>query len=217
MSRKYGYNVPAIVDAYHSKKMTDNEYKMLEPLLSAQPYINRVIATDDSAMVTDYDLDSFRSIMWRSFHGNYVAGYFTRFNIPYTEEDLITPWLTAEPKKVAPIVVARTFRYRSTDSEKTWKQFVSIPNFYNASVFFGNTDEHADFEKTFDVKVRHYKPTDFLEMAQIIAGAEHIISNQTFVYSLAQGLGKNTALETIPDRTLERNECFFKRDGCLYF
>lgn len=219
-SRKYGYAGIPIVNAYHKEKFLESDVEMLAPLLAAQPYINKVIATEDRDMIADYDLDSFRGVMWRSFTGNYLEGYFRTFNIPYTSQDIITPWLTAEPKSIAPIVIARTFRYRNPNSITRWKQYVALDDFDKMAIFVGHEDEYNDFVETFCSKTRKpelFKPKDFLELAQVIAGSYYVISNQTFVYSLAQGLGKATSLETIPDRTLDNNECFFNRPDCYYF
>ena len=205
---------------FHKRKMSDEDFKMLAPLLEAQPYINKVIATDDSEMQVTHDLDRFRGVLWRSFVGNYVEGYYKTFSIPYTAQDIITPWLTVEPKPIAPIVIARTFRYRDPNSITRWKQFVALDDFDKMAIFVGLDDEYDDFVTTFchpNRRPLHYKPKDFLELAQVIAGGSYVISNQTFVYSLAQGLGKDTALETFKNRALVNNECYFNRSGCNYF
>ena len=56
------------------------------------------------------------------------------------------------------------------------------------------------------------------ELADVVAGANLVMSNQNFVYSLAMGLGKSTVLETFGARTnLMLNECFFARPNCYYF
>ena len=197
--------------------MSEEEVKMISPLLKAQPYINDVISTEDHEPKVVYDLDRFRGVLWRSFTGNYVEAYYKTFNIPYTAQDLIAPWLVAAPKLVSPLIVARTFRYRNPSADVRWKQFVSIDNFNELSVFVGHDDEYEDFKKTFNTNLPHYKPTDFLELAQAIAAADHIISNQTFVYTLAQGLGKPLSLEINPDRPLATSEVFFNRPDCFYF
>jgi hypothetical protein len=58
---------------------------------------------------------------------------------------------------------------------------------------------------------------DFLELANIVAGAELVCANQNFVYSLAMGLRKTTILETIKIKPLEYNECYFPRTNTQYF
>lgn len=217
ISRKYGYANSATVAAYHGEKLHESDFSMIAPLLESQPYINKVIAETNLDMIANYNLDSFRSVLWRTFYGNYLEGYFKTFLIPYSTQDVITPWLVAEPKPVAQIVVARTLRHRDPNSVSRWKDFTSLPNFKDIAVFVGHDDEYEDFKQTLDVTIPRYVPKDFLDLAQVISGAEHVISNGTFVYSLAQGLGKSTTLETLKDRTLANNECYFPREDCFYF
>jgi hypothetical protein len=216
VTQRYSYRPEHIIPE-HSRRFTDDDFRLIAPLLESQSYIQNVCATNDSNMRVDYDLDSFRSVLWRSFVGNYNEAYFKTFSVPYTEFDIVKPWLSIEPKFVAPMIVSRTFRYRNPGSEKVWRSFTSMSNFSNNAVFIGLPEEHADFEQTFAVKVSHYKTTDFLHIAQALSGADHIISNQTSIYALAQGLGKETSLECIPDRTLQLNECYFPRKGNFYF
>jgi len=215
-STKYGYK-PEHKQPFHLQKLSDEDFRMLLPLLESQPYINKVTSTDDSSMQTTHDLDSFRGVLWRSFVGNYVESYYKTFNIPYTAQDIITPWLEVEPKPVAQVIIARTLRHRDPNTETRWKQYVQLDDFDKAAVFIGHDDEYDDFVNRFSNRIPRYKPKDFLEMAQVISGADHVISNGTFVYSLAQGLGISSSLETLKDRTLASNECYFNRPDCFYF
>jgi hypothetical protein len=84
-------------------------------------------------------------------------------------------------------------------------------------IFVGTEAEHADFLKVTGVAVPYHPVKDFLELANIIAGAELVLANQNFVYSLAMGLGKQTVLETIKIKPLQNNECFFPRLNTQYF
>ena len=215
-TQKYGY-APQHVSEFHKRRMTDDDFNMLKPLLEVQPYISKVIATDDPEIEVNYDLDRFRGVMWRTFTGNYLEAYYKTFRIPYTRDNIIAPWLTVTPMRIADLVITRTFRYRNPASVATWKRYTEIPGFSEAAVFVGLPEEHADFEDTFKIEVPHYRCSDFLQMARVIAGCDFFIGNQTFAYSLAQGLGKATALECIPDRTLLQNECYFQRPDCSYF
>jgi hypothetical protein len=54
-------------------------------------------------------------------------------------------------------------------------------------------------------------------MADIIAGADLFMGNQSAAYSIAMGLGKASVLETIKIKPLANNECYFPRDNCQYF
>jgi ADP-heptose:LPS heptosyltransferase len=85
------------------------------------------------------------------------------------------------------------------------------------SVFIGIPSEHEDFEKTFGIKVPFRPVNDFLEMANIINGAELFVGNQGFAYSLAIGLGKTTVLEVNKLVPLHMSECVFQRTNTQYF
>lgn len=215
VARRFGYDGP--VPEYHKNRLTEVDYEMIRPLLEVQTYIGQVGWTEDKDMQATYDLDNFRGVLFRTFRGNYLEGYFKTFNIPYTEEDIIKPWLFAVPKRIAPIVVSRSFRYRNKLSLDRWHRYVSLPNFDNNSIFIGLLEEYQDFCKEFNTKLPYCQCKDFLEMAEVIAGCDMFIGNQTFAYSLAQGLGKSTSLEIIDDRPLLLNECYFKREDCTYF
>jgi ADP-heptose:LPS heptosyltransferase len=81
----------------------------------------------------------------------------------------------------------------------------------------GNKDEHEDFVSSTGFAVPYYAVRDLKEMADIIAGADLFMGNQSVPYSLAMGLGKSTVLETIKIKHLQHNECYFPRSNCQYF
>jgi hypothetical protein len=131
--------------------------------------------------------------------------------------DYDTPWLEANPVTVAPMVVSRTFRYRDPAADATWKDMAEKGMLDRIGIFVGTEAEHADFLKVTGVAVPYHPVKDFLELANIVAGAELVLANQNFVYSLAMGLGKQTVLETIKIKPLQNNECFFPRLNTQYF
>ena len=215
--RKYN-NGP--VPAAYEEKLSQKEIYMLTPLLEEQPYITKVSVASESDRAPDVDLDEFRGTVGQSFTGNFLETYFKTFNIPYTPDDIITPWLSVStPKRVAKFVISRTLRYRSnkTSTIPTWIKLLRDNNVIADCVFVGLADEHKDFEETFNVTVPHYQITNFLDMAEVIAGADAFLGNQTFAYGIAQGLGKTTALETLTWRPLLQNECYFPKPQCHYF
>ena len=72
-------------------------------------------------------------------------------------------------------------------------------------------DEHKAFQDLFYIKIPHYKVDNFLEMAEVIAGADIFMGNQTFAYSLAIGLDKRTMLEA---RSID---CIIQKENHHYF
>ena len=215
--RKYN-NGP--VPAAYEGKLSLKEIEMLTPLLLEQPYIESVHNSSHYASDPSFDLDRFRGTVGQSFTGNFLATYFQTFGITYTDEDIIAPWLTvSKPNRIAKFVISRTMRYRSskTSTIPTWISILRENNVVDDCVFIGLPDEHRDFEETFNVKVPLYTCTDFLDMAQVIAGCDQFLGNQTFAYGIAQGLGKSTVLETLTWRPLLQNECYFPKPNCYYF
>ena len=215
---QYGYR-PDEVDPAHKGRFTAQDFAWLYPLLLRQDYILDVAAWKKGDPEPDVDLDKFRGTLFRGFEGNYVQAYHIAFGLPFTMADYDTPWLEADAIKTKPIVVSRTFRYRSTEpaASASHMQMAQDADLENNGIFVGTYAEHEDYVKTTQVNIPYRPVKDFLELAGIVAGAEMIVANQNFVYSLAMGLGKSTVLETIKIKPLQMNECFFPRKNCQYF
>ena len=219
-------NIPNVITHYKNgpvppeyvDKLSDNDFQCLKPLLEVQSYINSVSVYQNQNI--DVDLDEFRGVIHRTVTGNFLKAFYTTHQIPFTDEDLIKPWLTVpKPKRIAKFVIARSPRWRSSSptTNTTWMELIENNKILDDVVFVGLPEEHIDFEKTFNIKLSYYKCKDFLDLAQVIDGCEVFLGNQTFTYGIAQGLGKNTVLETFSARALDVNECFFARQGCYYF
>ena len=215
---QYGYR-PEEVDPAHKGRFTYQDYEWLKPLLKRQSYIADTGTWTQGTTEPDVDLDRFRGTLFRGFEGNYVQAYHIAFGLPFTMSDYDTPWLEADPVKTRPIVVSRTVRYRGTepDATATHAQMAHDADLENNGIFVGTYAEHEDYVKTTGVNIPYRPVADFLELANIVAGAELVVANQKFVYSLAMGLGKATVLETIKIKPLQNNECFFPRANTQYF
>jgi len=212
--RKYN-NGPVFPE--YENRLSEKDYSLLAPLLEAQPYINKVAVYNGEKI--DYDLDLFRGTVGEEFKTNFIETYAQTFNLPYDPATSFAPWLAVTPNRVAKFVVARTARYHSnrTTTIPTWITVMCENKVTSDSVFIGMPDEHAAFQDLFNVSIPYYKCKDFLDMAEVIAGADGFMSNQTFAYSIARGLGKQTVLETLSYRPLQTNECYFPIDNCYYF
>jgi ADP-heptose:LPS heptosyltransferase len=77
------------------------------------------------------------------------------------------------------------------------------------AVFVGLPDEYRAFQQQIGMTVPYYETRTMLELAQVIAGAEAFIGNQSQALAIAIGLGKEYACEARVDLPLERNECYF--------
>lgn len=213
---QYGYRADEVAPE-HRGRFTEQDFTWLLPLLRRQPYIESVGRWYPGELEADVDLDRFRGTLFRGFEGNYVQAYHLAFGLPFAMQDYDTPWLEADAVTVKPIVISRTPRYRDTQAgDAYWQSMVDSVDLENNAIFVGTPAEHRDFER--NIKPVPYHPVrDFLELANVVAGADLVMANQNFVYSLAMGLGKDTVLETIKIKPLQQNECFFPRTNCQYF
>lgn len=210
---QYGYR-PDEVDPAHRGRFRNADLDLIRPLLSRQPYIDAVtVWTGDH----DVDLDRFRGVLFRGFEGNYVEAYHRTFDMPVTADIYNETWLEADAKIVAPIVINRTFRYRCPNGTGTWQNLLEQANISQNGIFVGTQEEHEDFEKSTGFHVQYYPVQDFKELADVIAGADLFMGNQSAAYSVAMGLGKSSVLETIKIKPLQNNECYFPRPNCQYF
>jgi hypothetical protein len=218
---KYSYGNPAWaeVDPAHRGRFTTKDFELLSPLLERQSYITDTCTWHKGDPEPTVDLDEFRSVLFRGFEGNYVEAYHRTFKLPFTISDYDATWLEADPIITKPIVVCRTARYRSIEPQATaaHMQMGIDGDLENNGIFVGTPAEHEEYVRTTNIKIPYYHSKDFLELAGVIAGANLVVANQNFVYSLAMGLGKPTVLETIKIKPLQNNECFFPRNNTQYF
>ena len=212
---QYGYR-PDEVDTAHRGRLTEQDFKYLKPLLERQSYIQDVGTWQQGDEEPTVDLDKFRGTLFRGFEGNYVQAYHIAFGLPFDSNDLQTTWLETDPVQAAPIIVSRTFRYRCPNGDKTWRDITKNADLVNNGIFIGNHEEHDDFIKVTGIDIPYYPVKDFLELANIIAGADLVMANQNFVYSLAMATGRDAILETIKIKPLINNECYFPRSGITY-
>jgi len=217
---KYSFGRPewAQVDPAHQGRFSERDYEWLAPLLERQSYISRVSKWYPGDAEPTVDLDHFRGTLFRGFEGNYNEAYHRAFGIPFTPADYEATWLEADPKRVASIAVVRSFRYRCPNGDAVWRAMAEEGNLAETGVFLGTPDEHADFVRVTGVNIPYYKVNDFKELADVIAGADFFMGNQTFAFSIAMGLGKDSILETIKIKPLINNECYWhQRQNVQYF
>ena len=210
---RYGYR-PDEVDIMHKGRFTVADFNLIEPLLTRQSYITDVVPWKG---IHDIDLDQFRGVLFRGFEGNYVEAFYKTFNLPFTADVYDETWLEADPLRMASVVINRTFRYRCPSGTASWQNLLEQANITQNGIFVGSDEEHEDFEKSTGFRVQYYPVKDFKELADIIAGADLFMGNQSAAYSIAMALGKSSVLETIKIKPLANNECYFPRDNCQYF
>lgn len=210
---EYGYR-PEDVAQEHRGRFTNTDFKLLAPLLERQSYITDVIPWNGTHTV---NLDKFRAVLYRTFEGNIIEAFHKTFNLPFTSANYSDVWLEADPIKEAAVVVNRTNRYLDPSSLAVWKQMAQDADLENNGVFVGVPSEHEEFVKMTGCNIKYRQVKDFKELADIIAGADLFLGNQSMAYSIATGLGKETMLEIHKIKPLQYSECYFPRTGASYF
>lgn len=198
----------------HKGKMTIKDFEFMKEFLESQSYIYKVDILDPKSTEITHNLDKFRSLF--VYHpANYITTYCLAFGINEpTVQTLISqgPWLTcANPyvDKNKPFVINRTSRYVQENCHPQWKLWKD-QEIDKKSIFVGLEEEYENFKKLTGWNL-DYKPTkSMLELAEVIAGSQMFIGNQSVALSLAQGLGVNYTFEARTDLPIERNENYYK-------
>jgi hypothetical protein len=121
--------------------------------------------------------------------------------------DVSKPWLTVEPSKESKgrVIVARSARYNNPHFP--WAAI--LKHLGKRALFVGAPDEHVMLQNAFGCKVG-YRPTKgLLEVAQLVAGSDLFIGNQSAPMTVAEGLKHPRIQETclwVPD-------CIYPPDG----
>jgi ADP-heptose:LPS heptosyltransferase len=194
--------------------MTPKDYEFMRSFMEAQDYITSFKILDPKQHEITHNMDRFRA-PFVGHPGNYVDIYADCFGFtdPTLKEMLrTTPWLTV-PKAAElgerNVVVNRTGRWVPAQRNPVYDQWKADGVDANA-IFVGLPNEYEDFKKMSGWDKIEYKPTKtLLEVAEIIAGSETFIGNQSVALSIAIGLGKEFYCEARRDLPIERNECYF--------
>jgi hypothetical protein len=166
------------------ESLRGDRFESIKPLLESQHYINSVAWTDDFRGVT-HDFSGFRARyqLHRSLADQQAE--FVGVKIDATK-----PWLHVTPSYHNRTVIARSSRYHNPIFP--WRR---IMDSVTDCLFAGLVQEHREFEAYFGQI--DYQPTkNLLELAQVIAGAKQVISNQTCQWWIAAGLGVPTIQES---------------------
>lgn len=197
---------------FHKGRLTEADAKSLGPLLEAQDYVTKFSIMQNSTEIT-HNLDRFRA-PFVGHPGNYVDIYADVFGLrdPQVKKQLRdTPWLTvpsAADLGERRVVVNRTQRWIPPEVPEQWTQWRE-EGAEELAVFVGLPEEYELFKEQVGWNIPYHPTQNLLELAQVIAGAEQFIGNQSVALSLAIGLGVEYCCELRRDLPVERNECYF--------
>lgn len=209
----YGSTPPPV----HQGRMTEQDFEQLAPLMQAQSYISKFAVLDPQTTEITDNLDRFRAA-FVGHPGNYVDIYASVWGITdsETQRQLRTqPWLTVPgPRSIPnkPYVLNRTARWQSSNCPRAYDE-LREQGLESQTVFVGTEQEHELFQQQTGWRLDYQPTRDLLDLAEVIAGADEFIGNQSLALSLAIGLGVPYACELRADLPIERNECYFPDQG----
>lgn len=194
------------------ERMTDEKIASIRSLLETQPYIKEVRWLKDGEAV-DTNLNDFRAEYFRTFNRpdfpkrrNLCEWILRTHGVDPAKQN--EHWLVVEePSLVARVVINRTPRYQNPNFP--WAQI--IKKYGGDIAFVGTPAEYLTFTQTFG-DVDYITTQNLLAVAQVIAGADLFIGNQSCPYAIAEGLKKPAVLEVCPWLP----NCLFDRPDCWH-
>lgn len=165
--------------------LNEQMVEKLKPLLLSQyQFVECTIYKDEPINI---DLDQFRLLPFNLDKGQISRWYFYVFGL---SADLCKPWLKIDsyPEMKEYILLSRSHRYRTPGID------YSFINRYPKVAFVGVEEEFNEM-KAFIPGLEYRRVNNFLELARVIAGSKFFIGNQSFPFSLAEGLKCRRLLE----------------------
>ena len=165
--------------------LNNDMIQRLQPLLLHQPQIE--VCDFYKNQNIDYDFDATRSQAFAGEKGNIARWYFYVFAI---YADLGKPWLTApsDNRFSDTLVIARSSRYNAPNIRYSFLQK------YSNLLFVGLPAEYEAMKQQIP-SLQYYPTADFLELATVINSCKLFIGNQSFPFSIAEGLKVKRLLE----------------------
>jgi hypothetical protein len=181
-------------------RMTCDLAGSLATLLRRQTYIDEVTWGHYPDAV---NLDEWRKKYVNNF--NLADMVSSAFDQPHWPRE--KPWLDVDPVRIAPVVFHRSPRYQN------WKfPWGDIHDLYRGiAVFVGYQEEHNEYCRNVG-PISYWHTANYLSLAQVIAGCDLFVGNQSSPYAVAEGLKKPTIQEVSPTSP----NCHFARDLATY-
>lgn len=197
---------------FHQGRMTEQDLEFMRPFFEAQSWVTKFAALTPDIEIT-HNLDRFRPL-FVGHPGNYVDIYAETFGLRDPDMRTLlrnTPWLEQpRPKKIPGrrFVLNRTARWVSPERNPVYDQWKS-EGVDQETVFVGLPEEFESFVDEYQWDCAYAPTENMQELAEIIAGADQFMGNQSVALSMAIGMGVDWACELRRDLPRERNECYF--------
>lgn len=174
-------------------KMTPERAAMFERLLLSQDYVGDVQFHWGREVAVNLDKFRyrFRNHMWDE---TLAEMHCRTFGVP--ESELDRPWIKVKPKKVAPVIINLTERYRNP--EFPWDEVYE--KYKDVAAFVGTKTEWMQYKAHYG-PIEHCQTEDLLDVAQVVRGSKLFIGNQSCPLAIAHAMQHPTVCE------YSRNAC----------
>lgn len=156
---------------------------MMIPLFKEQDFINECKVDEGEKVDLDLGLirDTFVNMPYHDLRKWYFYIY-PDLACDLSKQYIFVPNLDKDIAK-GKIVVARSERYRNDMIDYSF-----LKPYEDDLVFSGTMREYNNFCMQFDLNIKKLTITNFLELAQILKQSNGLISNQTMIFQIAEGL-----------------------------
>ncbi len=186
---------------YTTSRMTPATAESLATLLRCQPYVADCRFAEHPEGT---DLDAWR----RTYRSDLNVADLVCASLGVPPHPREEPWLTVpRPRQVARVLLHRSHRYHNWAFP--WQKVYE--KYGREATVLGTPDEHRDFCAYFGPLPYVPTPT-FLDLAEVIAGCELFVGNQSAPMAVALGLGQRLVQEVC----LMIPNCFWERRNAVY-
>jgi hypothetical protein len=180
--------------------MNKGMFEMMKPLLLSQNYIEDYI--EYNGQKVDIDLDAARTKLFTNMPLMPIQSWIM-LAFPDLHGDISEAWLTARYKKdelelllnnrdkyKEKRIICFTDRYRNN-----YMDYFFLKEHEERLLFSGTEKEHKQFLKKWNLSFERIDVNNFLELSQILKASKFLLSNQTFIWNLAEAMKHPRLLE----------------------
>ena len=174
--------IKALGGGIFNVNLPDDLYNTVLPLLESQEYIYEV-KKGREFVGNVFNLDKFRNN--NDLHLTHLVQlHLQSFDI--IDETWKQGWLKVEPIKSNNSFINITPRYKSLTTD--WIKEINFLKDNSDNVYFiGLESEYEPYKHL----IIRYEIRDYLELAQLLAGAKYVSGNQSSFMAVAQGIGRD--------------------------
>ncbi len=194
-----GEGIPGVPQPYKNNNgesimMGEETFRMLEPLLKAQEYIQDFIIFEGQDV--DYDFDRMRLETFV----NQPLGSINRwawYVFPEMACDLSESWIDVSRNEIgdgsfkSKAIINFTNRYRNN-----WVNYYFLKHYEHRIVFAGLPKEYDQFCEKWGLNIGYLEIDNFYELAFYMQDCQFFMGNQSMMFQIAEGLKIPRLLET---------------------